>query len=40
MYENKDMDFWKRVLWSDESKFNLFGTDGKVMVWREPREEF
>ena len=40
MYENKDMDFWKRILWSDESKFNLFGTDGKVMVWREPREEF
>ena len=40
MYENKDMDFWKRVLWSDEPKFNLFGTDGKVRVWREPREEF
>ena len=40
MYENKDMDFWKRVLWSDESKFNLFGTDGKVMVWRAPKEEF
>ena len=40
MYENKDIDFWKRVLRSDESKFNLFGTDGKVMVWRAPKEEF
>ena len=40
MDENKDMDFWKRVLWFDESKFNLFGADGKVMAWRESREEF
>ena len=38
-YQNKDMDFWKYVLWSDESKFNLFGSDGKVMVWRSPKEE-
>ena len=34
------MDFWKLVLWSDESKFNLFGTDRKVIVWRAPEEEF
>ena len=26
--------FWENVIWSDESKFNLFGSDGKVMVWR------
>ena len=32
--------FWESVIWSDESKFNLFGSDGKVMVWRTPREEF
>ncbi|CAF1531494.1 unnamed protein product, partial [Rotaria magnacalcarata] len=31
---------WKEVLWSDESKFNLFGSDGKVMVWRSTNEEF
>ena len=24
----------------DESKFNLFGSDGKVMVWRVSKEEF
>ena len=40
MYENKDMGFWKRALWSDDSKFKLFGTDGKVMVSRVPKEEF
>ena len=28
------------MLWSDESKFNLFGSDGKVVVWRSPKEEF
>ena len=40
MCESKDMDFCERVLWSDESKFNLFGTDRRVMVWRAPKEEF
>ena len=32
--------FWESVIWSVEWKFNLFGSDGKVMVWRTPREEF
>ena len=32
--------FWKNVAWSDESKFNLFGSDDKVMAWRTPGEEF
>lgn len=27
-YVNKDADFWKRVIFSDESKFNVFGSDG------------
>lgn len=26
----------KRIIFSDESKFNLFYSDGKVSVWREP----
>jgi transposase len=36
----KPFDYWKHVLWSDESKFNLFGSDGKTMVWRTTTEEF
>ena len=36
----KPVDFWKNVVWLDESKFKLFGSDGKVMVWRTPCEEF
>ena len=36
----KSFSYWKDVLWSDESKFNLFGSDGKIMVWRSTNEEF
>ncbi|GBP03423.1 Transposable element Tcb1 transposase [Eumeta japonica] len=33
---NKDVDFWKRVIFTDESKFNVFGNDGRSKVWRKP----
>ena len=39
-YREKPLGFWNKVLLSDESKFNLFGSDGKVMVWRSPKKEF
>lgn len=34
-----DGSFWETVLFSDESKFNLFGSDGRVNVWRKPNTE-
>ena len=37
---SKPVDFWKNVVWSDESKFNVVGSDGKMMVWRTPGEAF
>ena len=40
MYQDKWIFFWKHVLWSDESKYDLFGSDGKVMIWRTPKEEY
>jgi transposase len=35
---NKTPEFWKKVLWSDESKFNLIGSDGPHKVWKRPKE--
>ncbi len=38
--QTKDMDYWNHVLWSDETKINLFGSDGVKRVWRPPGEEY
>lgn len=38
-YATKPINFWKNVLWSDESKFNRFGSDGKRIVWRPPNKQ-
>ncbi|GFW11316.1 transposable element Tcb2 transposase [Trichonephila clavipes] len=35
-YFNKPIDFWKNVIFSDESKFNIFKSDGRKLVWRKP----
>ena len=29
----KQMHYWNHVLWSDETKINLFGSDGLKHVW-------
>ena len=36
---DKDISFWKSVIFVDESKFNIFGTNGRITVWRKPNEE-
>ncbi len=36
----KDMDYWNHVLWSDETKINLFGSDGVKRLWRKSGEEY
>ncbi len=38
--QTKDMDYWNHILWSDETKINLFGLDGVKRVWRQPGEEY
>ncbi len=38
--QTKDMDYRNHVLWSDETKINLFGSDGVKRVWRQPGEEY
>ncbi|GFW17222.1 transposable element Tc1 transposase [Trichonephila clavipes] len=37
--ENKNLSYWKQVLLTDESKFNIFGSDGNPYVWRKSNEE-
>ena len=39
-YKNMLLSFWKKVLWSDESKFNLKSSDGALKVWRKAREAY
>ncbi len=34
------MDYWNHVLWSDETKINVFGSDGVKHVWRQPGKEY
>ncbi|GBM68159.1 Transposable element Tc1 transposase [Araneus ventricosus] len=36
---DKDISFWESVIFVDESKFNIFGSDGRIGVWRKPNEE-
>lgn len=38
-YSKEEETFWDDVIFLDESKFNLFGSDGKTMVWRKPNTE-
>ncbi|KAK2583956.1 hypothetical protein KPH14_001215 [Odynerus spinipes] len=39
-YLLKDNEFWDQVLWSDESKFNIFQNSGRILVWRKPNTKF
>ena len=34
------MDYWNHVLWSDEKKINLLGSDGFKHVWQRPGEDY
>lgn len=35
----KDPTFWDTVIFSDESKLNVFGSDGRSIVWRKPNKQ-
>lgn len=37
---HKSTQWWRRILWSDETKINVFGSDGKMYVRRPPRREY
>jgi hypothetical protein len=37
-YENWTVEDWKRVPWTDETKINRIGSDGKVHIWKQRGE--
>jgi len=37
-HQNWTVDDWKRVIWSDETKINRIGSDGKQWVWKKVGE--
>ncbi len=39
-HADKDEDYWDSILWCDETKINVFGTDGFKTVWRRKGEEY
>ncbi|GBN48992.1 Transposable element Tc1 transposase [Araneus ventricosus] len=36
---DKDISFWESVIFVDKSKFNIFGSDRRIGVWRKANEE-
>ncbi len=40
VHADRDEDYWYSILWSDETKINVFGTDGFKTVWRRKGEEY
>ena len=37
--KNKSETHWNDVLFANENKFNIFGSDGRIIVWRRKHEE-
>ena len=37
---NKPMQYWNRIIFSDESKFEVFGTTRHFKVWRKKNTEY
>ena len=36
---SKNQDFWDQIIWSDEIKINLFGSDGCIRIWRKSNSD-
>ena len=37
-HEGWSVEDWSKVIWSDESRFQIFGSDGKQYYWKRPEE--
>jgi hypothetical protein len=39
-FEDWTVEDWKKVIWSDECKINIYGSDGQQYVWKKRTEDF
>ena len=39
-HRHRNLEQWKRVLWSDESHFTIWQSDGQIWVWRIPEGHY
>lgn len=39
VHEGWTLENWKRVIWSDETKINRIGSDGRKWIWKRPEEK-
>lgn len=39
IFVTKDNIFWKKIIFSNQSKFNIFNSDGRNYVWRRSNTE-
>ena len=37
-HQDQTIEVWKKVVWSDETKINCLGSDGKEWVWKKAGE--
>jgi len=37
-HQNRTVEDWKKVAWSDESRFLLRHSDGRVRIWHKQKE--
>ena len=38
-HQDWTLEDWKGVVWSDETKINCLGSDGRQWVWKKPGEK-
>lgn len=39
-YQSAPLEVWRSVIFSDGYKYNIFGSDGRLRVWRKPGEAY
>ena len=38
IYLSKSQEFWDKIIFTDESKYKIFGSEGQLKLWRREGE--